>query len=200
MLFASCTTIPVEQIRPDETVAVESRPRFSAELANYPITDKFLRSAKRLIDEYELYQKYHLLHISANFTDTLEGDNKAEACRVINQHITDRLQSKGDARDTCTPTYSCDYDQARFPATLLKVTCPRKKCIDEKRYRGACLPTNSDLTFLRFKEESGSDQDTTTGAATESGSGEELYPELRRGKWYHHTVTLATDCYCSNAK
>ncbi len=195
MLFTSCKTMPAVELRPAETIEVEPTtkpPMFSAELANYPITDKFLKNAEQLMTEYKLRQEYHLLHISANFTDTLEGQSEDEACRVADQYIVNHLQPKKEITDTCTPTYSCDYDSARFPATLIKVTCPRMKCIDENLYRGACLSMNSDLTYLHFREELRSEPDTI------AGSGDE--PTVRKGLWYYHTVTLTTDCYCSDGK
>ncbi len=196
VLFASSRTMPASvEIRPEEETVEPPALKFSAELENYPITESFLKSVDELTARYELLKKYHLLHISANFTDTLEGENEEEACGMVNQHILNNLQPKREPVDTCSPTYSCDYDEARFPATLIKVTCPVMKCIDENLYRGACSSINSELTYLRFKKESEGEPEVIAGSG-----GQEEPPMVRIGKWYHHTVRLATDCYCSDAK
>ena len=199
LLSVSSKTLPAADNTPQGSdVAIEvqlpSSHSFSAELGNYPITANFNRSAKRLLREYKLLQKDYQLHIAAYFTDTLEGLTEELACKQVEQHIRDYLQP-GREGDTCAPTYSCDYDQARFPATLIEVICPRKRCIDANQYRGDCLPRHSDLTYLQFKEQEQEDQKDAI-----VGSGDGLYPVARRGKWYHHTVTLIRDCHCSDAK
>ena len=200
LLSVSSKTLPVPEDKTQGSIDLEPTLQptpshsFSAQLANYPITANFNRSAKRLLTEYNRMQKDRLLHIAAYFTDTLEGLTQELACMQVEQYITDQLQPRTEGH-TCTPTFSCDYDQARFPATLIKVTCPKKKCIDVYQYRGACLPRNSDLTYLRFKEE-----DRVEQKEANIGSGDGLYPVVRTGKWYHHTVTLTRDCYCSDAK
>lgn len=201
-LFMYCTAFPLDddtkqrdvtefklqpvivKPQPPSTV-VEREPYYSP----YPLTKRFNTTAPRLIREYDRFQ-----HVAVSLLDTLDGYNEERACAEVHKFIRQNV-THADT-DQCIPRYSCDFDPARYPSTLIRVTCPRhSSCIDDTYSRGTCLSMYSyPVTVLQFipREEN----------RLEAGSGSEplLAPLKIEGEWFYTTLTLASSCFCSDDK
>lgn len=153
----------------------------------YPLTKRFHSVTPYLIHGYKRSS-----HVAVSLLDTLEGSSEEHACAEVTDFVKNNLTR---TQDQCIPTYKCSFDPARFPTTLISVTCTNSiPCIDSSYFGGTCLAKHGKVTVLKFI------QSQETKAETGSGSGASLAPLQVQGEWVFQTLLLVNRCYCSDTK
>ncbi len=120
--------------------------------------------------------------------------NRQEACAQV-----ERDMANVTIENSCQSGYTCDYDAARFPSTLLQPNCSSTasevSCIPPNYAnptRGTCLKKEQYLTVVKFHAK----QNRPPSSVHTVGQPPSLNGQQLEGKWKREQFKLTTNCFC----
>ena len=131
----------------------------------------------------------------------------AESCRQAAEQLhSETGRGQGAEEDSCTPTYSCDFDRFRFPHWLVFTSCSLGSC-DPARRSARCFVHEEDILMLRYVERSRSTRDASTApegsvsadnvAVTATAANSRAASEKHSaGEWKPWIFQVPSECNC----
>lgn len=167
------------------------------------------------LENYSLYLLGHLRGSRALSTTNLalwnrHFDGREEACEAVDAYV--KQMTSTDSNGGCRASYRCDYEQFRFPATIIVVDCDSTigYCQTTQKnwpVRGSCLGDQYYLTTLKFLPDTvqiapaETGNDGTVETSNHEGSGEpslttDSNVEDIKGRWAFQTTLQNKGCLC----
>ena len=117
-----------------------------------------------------------------------EFDNRDEACAEVDAYM------QTVEENACRTGYVCDYDEGRWPSTLITLNCSHWAPCKARTYGGnprdTCMKSERYITVAKFKRDEQQHGPGVTGHQPANSQNE------LRGKWGTAVLTMTEKCFC----
>ena len=168
----------------------------------------------------DMNQQHELSAHHYRFWNVTDSASCSRAAEQLNNETRRRARShshREEHHQSCTPTYSCDFDRLRFPHWLVFTSCSLALCDPAARPGARCVAHEEFVVMLRYieRDRSGYTSTATTrsrrsveakngaveaaaAAATAAAGGlaAEKHAAHEKGEWRLWFVDVPSECRC----